>query len=170
MADGGGVQVERRTDAKGGTDVVARSIVVGASPEAVFEVLVQPSRHADFDGSGSVKGRLRGAERLAPGANFGMRMRIGLPYTIKNTVVAYEPARALAWRHVGHHVWRYDLEPVELPDGRRPGTKVTESFDWSTSRIRRGLEVSGMTRGNTRSIEKTLPRLKALVENETQGA
>lgn len=166
MAVSDGVQVEQVTDAKGGSDVVARSILVAASPEAVFELLVQPARHADFDGSGSVKGRLRGAERLTPGATFGMRMRIGLPYTIKNTVVAYEPARTLAWRHVGHHVWRYDLEPAQLPDGR-PGTKVTESFDWSTSRIKKGLEVGGMTRGNTTSIEKTLPRLKALVERET---
>ncbi len=164
-----GVQVEQRTDAKGGSDVVARSIVVSAPPEAVFEVLVQPARHADFDGSGSVKGRLRGAERLSPGASFGMRMRIGLPYTIKNTVIAYEENRTLAWRHLGHHVWRYDLEPVQLSDGR-PGTKVVESFDWSTSRIGKGLEVAGMTRGNATSIEKTLPKLKALVERETRAS
>ncbi len=168
MADSD-VVVEQRTDAKGGTDVVARSIVVASSPAAIFEVLAQPARHSEFDGSGTVKGRLRGAERLAPEATFGMRMRIGLPYTIKNTVVAFEEGRTIAWRHVGRHVWRYDLEPTELADGR-PGTKVTESFDWSTSLIKKGLEVAGMTRGNTTSIEKTLPRLKALIESETSSS
>ncbi len=86
-----------------------------------------------------------------------MRMRMGVPYVISSTVVEYEPDRVIAWRHIGHHRWRYELEPT---DGG--GTKVTETFDWSTSRSPKVIEMigyppstsrtwSGRSNGSTRS-------------------
>jgi len=143
--------------------ILSRSVVVAAPPSAVFDLLADPSRHPDFDGSGTVKGRLRGPRRLSLGARFGMRMRVGVPYPITNTVVEFEPERRIAWRHFGRHVWRYELEPV--PEG----TRVTESFDWSTALSARGLELAGIPKLNGQSIEKTLPRLKAVVETAQQG-
>ena len=137
---------------------VSRSVVVQAPAQEVFDLLADPARHAEFDGSGTVKGRLRGSERLRLGARFGMRMRLVVPYVIGNTVVEFEEGRRIAWRHLGRHVWRYELEPVA------GGTRVTETFDWAPALAPRVLELAGVPAINTRSIEATLPRLKALAE------
>ena len=134
---------------------VSRSVTVPASPEEVFALLADPRRHAEIDGSGTVKGRLRGPQRLSSGARFGMRMRLVVPYVITNTVVEFEEGRRIAWRHFGRHVWRYQLEPA--PGG---GTVVTESFDWSRALSPKALELAGVPAMNTRSIERTLARLQ----------
>ena len=135
------------------TRSVSRSVVVAAPASEVFELLAQPARHAEFDGSGSVKGQLRGPARLSLGAKFGMRMHILVPYVISSTVVEFEPDRRIAWRHLGHHVWRYELEPV---DG---GTRITETFDWGVARSPKALELMRAPATNTGAIERTLGRL-----------
>ena len=132
---------------------VSRSAVVAAPPAEVFALLADPRRHAEIDGSGTVKGLVQGPERLSLGDRFGMRMRLGVPYVISNEVVELEPDRRIAWRHVGHHVWRYELEPV---DG---GTRVTETFDWAHARSPLALELLGIPARNARSIDATLERL-----------
>jgi len=134
---------------------LSRSAVVPVPPAEVFDLLADPRRHAEIDGSGTVKGVLSGPERLTLGARFGMRMHFGLPYVIRNEVVELVPDRRIAWRHVGHHVWRYELEPT---DG---GTRVTETFDWSRARSPRALELLGIPARNARSIDATLARLVA---------
>jgi hypothetical protein len=83
-----------------------------------------------------------------------MRMRLGLPYTILNTVVEFEEARLIAWRHFSGHRWRWQL--ADLGDGR---TEVTETFDWSTARSPRVIELLGFPARNRRGIEVTLDRL-----------
>ena len=73
---------------------VSVSRTIKASPEDIFDVLAHPARHSEIDGSGTVKASRGGAdERLSQGAKFGMDMRIGLPYIIKNTVVEFEEGR-----------------------------------------------------------------------------
>ena len=141
---------------------VSRDIVVDAPPSAVFEVLADPRAHGAFDGSGTVRDAVAGPDRLDLGDRFGMSMRLGVPYTIKNEVVEFEEDRRIAWRHFGHHRWRYELEPVG-----EGSTKVTETFDWSASRIPRLIELVGFPATNTRGIEATLPRLKSYVEGRS---
>lgn len=135
---------------------VSRSRIVSAPPKAIFDLLVDPSKHPLIDGSGTVKASQTDApSRLALGSTFGMKMKLGVPYPIENTVVEFEEDRLIAWRHFGGHRWRYELESV---DG---GTKVTETFDWSTSKSPAVLEILRVPRRNTASIEKTLDRLAA---------
>lgn len=134
---------------------VSRSVTVSATPAEVFDVLADPRRHPEIDGSGTVKGRVRGPARLSRGARFGMRMHLVVPYLITNTVVEFEPDRRIAWRHLGRHVWRYELEPY---DG---GTRVTETFDWSRAVSPQALELARIPARNARSIENTLARLQA---------
>ena len=136
---------------------VSRSTVVAAPPQRVFDLLAEPGRHAELDGSGTVRGRLRGPARLSAGATFGMRMRLGLPYVIRNQVVEFEEGRRIAWRHAGHHVWRYELEPVG------EGTRVTETFDWEPARAPRLLELTGFPARNAAAMERTLARLPDLL-------
>lgn len=135
---------------------VSRSVVLDAPAEQVFDLLADPRRHAELDGSGSVQGSVSGPERLSNGATFGMRMRLfGLPYPIRNEVVEFEENRLIAWRHFGRHVWRWQLEPVE--GGK---TKVTETFDYRPSRSPAMLERTGFPARNARGIEATLDRLQ----------
>lgn len=134
--------------------VIRGERLVPAPPEAIFELLADPRRHALIDGSGSVRTALDSApERLFLGARFGMSMRIGAPYRITNEVVEFDEGRRIAWRHMGGHIWRYVLEPVE------DGTRVTEEFDWGTSKAPWMLQLMRATHRNQRSIEATLDRL-----------
>ena len=136
---------------------VSVSRVIAAPPEAIFAVIADANRHADFDGSDSVKGAAGDPAPLEMGSKFGMNMRIGLPYRISNEVVEYEQDRLIAWQHFGKHRWRYELEPV---DG---GTKVTETFDWSTARSPKFIELMGYPKKHPANMDKTLERLDALV-------
>ncbi len=136
---------------------VGASIVVGAAPATVFELLADPRRHAEFDGSGTVRSAVNGPPRLGPGARFGMAMRWGVPYRISNTVVEFEEGRRIAWRHFGRHVWRYELD---ADDG---GTRITETFDYAPALSPRLLELTDTPRRNLASIQATLNRLVTLL-------
>ena len=134
--------------------VVSVSRVIAASPEAIFDLLADPASHHLFDGSGSVMGSRSGnPDRLTLGAKFGMDMRLGIPYRITSEVVELEENRVIAWRHLGHHVWRYELEPVE------GGTEVTESFNWGVARFPPFYEWVGYPARHTENMAKTLERL-----------
>ncbi|MFO7549001.1 MAG: SRPBCC family protein [Acidimicrobiia bacterium] len=126
-------------------------------PAVVFAVLADPSRHSVIDGSGSVRGVRRAPRRLELGSRFGMSMKLGLPYRIRNRVVEFEEGRRIAWCHPGGHRWRYELVPH---DG---GTRVIESFDWSTARSPAAIEASGFPERNRAAMKKTLERLDGLV-------
>ena len=139
---------------------VSGSRVIDASADDIFDVLADPARHGEFDGSGTV-GRARGSSsRLDLGARFAMDMKLGpIPYRISNTVVEFEDDRSIAWQHVGKHRWRYELEPVDH------GTKVTETFDYSTATWPKGIELIGYPERHRANIDATLERLAAIFEH-----
>jgi uncharacterized protein YndB with AHSA1/START domain len=136
---------------------VSVSRVIAAPPEKIFGVLTDPALHAVIDGSGTVKAARSTTEPLTLGSKFGMSMKMGVPYRIRNTVVEYEPDRLIAWRHLGRHRWRYELEPVE------GGTRVTETFDWSTALAPWAIERAGYPTSHIPIMEKTLERLDRYV-------
>jgi uncharacterized protein YndB with AHSA1/START domain len=113
--------------------------VVPAPAERIFDLLADPRRHRDIDGSGTLVQAVEGPERLSLGAVFGMDMRIGGPYRMTNTVVEFEegrriawqprPAHALAGRAIGGRIYRYELTPVE------GGTLVRETWDIRQERV-----------------------------------
>ena len=125
-----------------------------ALPKRALDLLADPSKHGEIDGSGSIQNAQSSApERLAMGAKFGMDMKIGVSYKITNEVVEFDEPRRIAWRHFGGHVWRYILEPTDS------GTLVTEQFDWNTSKSQLLMRVMNYPAKNRASIEKTLERL-----------
>lgn len=137
-------------------DIVSVTRTVAAPAADIFDLLATPTRHAEIDGSGSVRGvQDRTPARLSAGARFGMQMRIGLPYKILNEVVEFEEPTRIAWRHFGGHVWRYLLEPVDDEH-----THVTEQFDATGSRAPVVLWLIGAKRRNEKSINATLARLQ----------
>lgn len=113
------------------TDVVTVERTIPATAQTIFDLLADPSRHPEIDGSGTVRGCRDGSRRLGLGDRFGMSMRMGLPYGTENEVVEFEESRRIAWqtrgvgivRPFGGRIWRYELEPAE------GGTLVRESWD-----------------------------------------
>ena len=129
---------------------------VAAEPQAIFDLLADPTQHALIDGSGTVRAAVgQNPERLSLGAKFSMSMKKGVGYKITNEVVEFDEPAVIAWRHMGHHVWRDRLRSV---DG---GTEVTEEFDWGVARVPSALKLTGVTKKNAQAIEATLDRLAA---------
>jgi uncharacterized protein YndB with AHSA1/START domain len=139
--------------------------VVPAPADRIFDLLADPRRHAELDGSGTVQGVVDGPDRLSQGAVFGMDMKMGGSYQMVSTVVEFEENRRIAWQPrptsaaarklAGGRIWRYELEPVE------GGTLVRETWDIRQERI--PPLVWGyrfVTRGQ---MAKTLDRLEEIV-------
>jgi uncharacterized protein YndB with AHSA1/START domain len=146
-------------------DVVSVERVIPAPPEKIFELLVDPARHHDIDGSGTVREAKDSPERLSLGATFGMSMKMGIPYSMVSTVVEFDENRRIAWQtrgpgkigqRIGGRIWRYELEPVE------GGTLVRESWDISQEK---GKAVTKRFAGakTGKNMEATLARIEQLL-------
>jgi uncharacterized protein YndB with AHSA1/START domain len=139
---------------------VSVSRVIAAPPGRIFDLLADPAMHPRIDGSGTVRALLPGAPaRLELGSRFGMDMKMGGSYKITNTVVEYEQDQLIAWRHLVGHRWRWELE--KSGEG---STRVTETFDWSTSRFWPLISLSGFPRRNQRAMVRSLERLADLAQ------
>jgi uncharacterized protein YndB with AHSA1/START domain len=148
------------------TDVVTVERVIPAAASEIFELLADPSRHRDIDGSGTVRDPKGPTdERLELGSEFGMSMVMGLPYSMKSTVVEFEPDRRIAWqtrghglgRNVGGRIWRYELEPTE------GGTLVRESWDITQeSALTRPL-IRRAAKSTAKNMAATLERIEQLL-------
>ncbi len=140
------------------------SIEIDATPQEIFAVIANPRHHQYFDGSDTVRGSLDAPDRVQLGDRFSMRMHLGIPYRISSTVVEYEANKKLGWRHLGRHIWRYELEPIG--DDR---TKVTETFDYGPAISPRGLELLRYPERHRKNIATTLARLKRYIESGDAG-
>lgn len=142
---------------------------IGAPADDIFQVLADPGRHPDIDGSGMLRGAASSAVISGVGDVFVMRMhhsRLG-DYEMNNHVVEYELNRRIGWEPEagrGHpkvgsrwgQRWSFELTP-DGPDA----TVVTEIYDCSHASED---ERVAMDNGNawTESMTKTLERLDAL--------
>ena len=77
-----------------------------------------------------------------------------------STVGEFEQDRLIAWAHFGKHRWRFELEPVG------DDTMVTHTFDWSTARSPKFIELMGYPKKHPANLEATLERLAAAVETD----
>ncbi len=149
-------------------DSVSVQRLIPVEAAEIFDLLADPARHREIDGSGTVQGpSATGPRRLALGDTFGMSMRMGLRYSTRNVVVAFEPDRVIAWqtlaaapldRVVTGRVWRYDLEPV---DG---GTLVRETWDISReAALSRPLVRRFMAEQTRVNMTRTLERIEQVL-------
>jgi len=132
---------------------------IKAPPKVIFDLIADPKSHTKIDGSGMLKGELKAPERLYLGASFGMKMRLGIPYIIKNTVLEFEENQSIAWRHLLHNVWRYELIEV---DPRT--TLVIQSWDGRNARSK--WWVSDSYKWVPNAMARTLVKLKELAEKQ----
>ena len=147
----------------GNSKIKSARIVVQATPSAIFSILSNPKRHKDIDGSSTITASVSGPDSLVLGSTFGMKMRLGITYWIRNTVVEYKKDELIAWRHLGRWRWRYEL--VDLGDG---STQVTETFDGSFAPelAQRWLNFRKAYPWTQLAVAKSLVRLKAVAESE----
>jgi uncharacterized protein YndB with AHSA1/START domain len=147
--------------------VVSVERVIAAPASALFAVVADANRHPEIDGSGTViKTKSGAATPLTLGSTFGMSMKQGLPYSMSNTVIEFEPDRRIAWqtvfsgffgRYIGGRIWRYEFEPV---DG---GTLVRETWDISQDKQGRFLKMGKLSTQTAESMTASLQHLADIV-------
>jgi uncharacterized protein YndB with AHSA1/START domain len=146
-------------------DVVTVERVIPALAERIFALIADPNQHRAIDGSGTVReSKDVPKESLQLGSTFGMSMKAGIPYSMVNTVIEFEPNRRIAWQtrppgllaHLfGGRIWRYELEPTN------GGTLVRESWDYSQEKVKAMVRpAANHTRAN---MQKTLERIEQIV-------
>jgi uncharacterized protein YndB with AHSA1/START domain len=151
-----------------GDTVVSVERVIDAPAADIFAIVADPSRHPEIDGSGSVKQLKPGApEQLALGTRFGMSMKLGVPYSMSNTVIEFEPDKRIAWqttfagplgRFIGGRIWRYELAAAG------GGTLVRETWDITKDKQRFMLKAGPVGKQTKDAMTKTLERLAEMTE------
>jgi len=108
---------------------------IDASTQDVFEVLSNPERHSELDGSGFVVSDEKTDRITGTGQVFRMNMtgdHMGGDYQTDNTVTGYDPNHLLAGQTAPA-----DTEPPgwewtwELAAQGSDATEVTLTYDWS---------------------------------------
>jgi ribosome-associated toxin RatA of RatAB toxin-antitoxin module len=141
-----------------GAQQITRRALVQAPAADVFALVANPHCHPELDGSGTVRSApVVGPETLSVGATFTVAMKQhGVRYKIKSKVTAFEPDKIVEWQHPGGHRWRWEFAEIE------PGTtQVTETFDYTTAKAPKMLELFRVPKQNAAGITKTLEALQA---------
>ena len=145
----------------GNETIKSARIVINAPAEKIFAILSNPHRHKEIDGSHTIQENISGPDKLVLSSKFGMKMRLGVNYRIKNTVVEYQENSLIAWRHLGRWIWRYELVNI----GPQM-TQVTETFDASRAPLiaKAWLSLRKAYPWTQRAVAKTLVQLKSASE------
>ncbi len=138
-----------------GPSSVSVVATVAVPRQRLFDLVADPSMHPRIDGSGTVRGVVRGPARLGPGARFGMGMRMLMPYRVTNRVVEFDEGRRIAWAHLSGNVWRWEF--ADAPVG---GTEARETFDWGGSRA--PWAAHRFAAGNAVAMARSIERLAGL--------
>ena len=157
---------------------------IEAPADSIFEILANPQRHMDFDGSDMLRGAVLDRPISEVGDTFTTKMhRLGDDYLMLNYVVEFEPNRRIFWEPAPGDPSRTegnDPSKVGIPAGYRWGyilipdgddaTVVIEVFDFGTvtEDIRQSLLHDGGTwiNGNNSmlaSMAASLERLETIV-------
>jgi hypothetical protein len=119
---------------------------IGSPAARIFEILANPQRHMDFDGSNMLRGAVLDVPISDVGDTFTMKMhRLGDDYLMLNYVVEFDPDQRIFWEPAPGDPSRAegnDPSKVGIPAGYRWGyilspdgddaTVVTEVFDYGT--------------------------------------
>jgi uncharacterized protein YndB with AHSA1/START domain len=143
------------------------SRTLDASTQAVFEVLSNPEKHPQLDGSGFVVSDEKTDRISATGQVFRMNMtgeHMGGDYQTDNTVTGFDPNHLLAWQTAPAGTeppgWEWVWELVaEGPDQ----TRVNLTYDWSRVTDTALLEKIGFPLVSESELEDTLGNLAAAV-------
>ena len=108
---------------------------IEARAALIFEILADPQRHMDFDGSDMLRGAAVSRPISGVGDTFTMKMhRLGRDYLMVNYVVEFEPDRRISWEPAPGDVPTAGGDPskVGVPAGYRWGYSLTPDGDGAT--------------------------------------
>ncbi|WP_168583140.1 SRPBCC family protein [Gephyromycinifex aptenodytis] len=144
---------------------VQRSI--DAPAKEIFEVLSNPERHAEIDGSGMIVSDHKTDRISAVGQVFTMNMHAehrGGDYQTDNHVVGYDENKLLAWKTApaGEEPkgvqWVYELTP-----NGADSTDVSLTYDWSAVTDKEVLKRVSFPLVEEEALEATLAKLASVV-------
>lgn len=107
---------------------------INAPSDAIFDVLTNPDRHKELDGSGFIQAVSKGDRLTGVGDRFTMDMtgdHMGGEYRTDNHVVGFDPNRLLAWQTAPAGTepkgwqWVWELESLGSDQ-----TLVRHTYDW----------------------------------------
>jgi uncharacterized protein YndB with AHSA1/START domain len=143
------------------------SRTIDASTKDLFEVLSNPERHAELDGSGFVVSDEKTDRISGTGDVFRMNMtgdHMGGDYQTDNTVTGYDANHLLAWQTAPA-----DTEPPgwewtwELTAEGSDSTDVSLTYDWSKVTDPEILKKVSFPLVDESALEDSLDRLAAAV-------
>jgi len=159
--------------------LVEASRRIEAPADLIFEILANPQRHMDFDGSGMLRGAVLARPISDVGDTFTVKMhRLGDDNLMLNYVVEFEPDRRIFREPAPGDPYRAegnDPSKVGIPAGYRWGyvltpvgddaTVVTEVFDYgplSEELLRDGGAWINGTNSVLESMTASLERLEKI--------
>ncbi|HCG54696.1 MULTISPECIES: SRPBCC family protein [Brevibacterium] len=146
---------------------ITASRIIDASSDAIFDVLSNPEKHAQIDGSGMVQSDEKTDRITAVGQVFTMNMfwdKLGGDYRTDNHVVGFDENKLLAWKTADSGQepagweWVWELEP-QGPDS----TNVSVTYDWSSVTDKDVLKTISFPVVEQESLEESLGNLASAV-------
>jgi len=144
---------------------VSRSIP--ASSSEIFNLLSNPDRHTEFDGSGFVRSAEKPQRITAAGQVFRMNMsgdHMGGDYQVDNTVTGFDDNKLIAWQTAPA-----DTEPpgwqwvYQLTSEGSDTTTVSLTYDWSAVTDKELLKKISFPLVPEAALEDSLAQLSAAV-------
>lgn len=148
-------------------DKITVERTIQASSDRVFDVLSNPERHQEIDGSGFIRSDA-GTNRIqGTGEVFTMNMsgdHMGGDYQTENTVTGFEPNRLIAWqtapagKEPPGWQWVWELESQGSDE-----TLVRHTYDWSGVTDQQLRDRVGFPLVSEAQLEDSLTRLDQAV-------
>jgi hypothetical protein len=136
---------------------------IPSSAKSLFDILSNPHRHTDLDGSGFMRGLSKGDRLTRVGQKFTMNMtgdHMGGDYQTDNVVSGFDPDKLIAWKPAPAGTeppgweWLWELKP-QGPDS----TLVSLTYDWSGVTDQALLKKVGFPLVSESQMEHSLGRL-----------
>ncbi|MCW2811185.1 MAG: hypothetical protein JWP61_1643 [Friedmanniella sp.] len=108
---------------------------INAPAGQIFDLLTNPDRHAEFDGSGFVRSADKAQRIQGVGDTFRMNMvgdHMGGEYQTDNHISGFQPGKLIAWKTAPAGTeppgWEWMYELTSEGSG---ATQVSLTYDWS---------------------------------------
>ncbi len=147
------------------TQTVIRTINAPAAD--IFDLLSNPDRHKDFDGSGFIRAAVKPQRISAVGDTFQMDMEgphMGGEYQVDNHVSGFQPNTLIAWKTAPAGTeppgweWLYELKSAGSDT-----TEVSLTYDWSKVTDKELLKKISFPLVSESQLEDSLAALAAAV-------
>jgi len=141
-----------------GPKQVGGRAIINAPVEELFAMAIDPYRHGELDGTGTVQRVLKGDHRMVEGQPFTMAMKVfGIPYRVTSTPTRIVENEVIEWRSMGGQRWRWEFKAL---DAHR--TEVSEFWDqrYMNPILAAPGKLFGEAKTNQKAILSSLSRLQ----------